>query len=74
MKRIIITTLALILLGCASVKHKKYSTTTSKDIIKSEYCLELIDGEFVKIHSHLSGKMYLTKIEHIQLVLKEDNL
>jgi len=74
MKRTMLAILALILLGCASIKHKKNATETDADTIQPEYCLELIDGEFVKIHSHLSGKMYLTRMENIQDVLLDDNI
>lgn len=64
---IIIGLIALVI----SIVH--VSTNTRTQTIKTEYCIELINQDKVKVHSHSTDRIYICDFGKIQEVLIIDN-
>jgi cytochrome oxidase Cu insertion factor (SCO1/SenC/PrrC family) len=75
-KTVLLLTLLIIVVSCNSVKHSKDNTEYHADKIKTEYCFELVDSKGrVKVHSHITGKVYLLdSVQLIYQVIESENL
>lgn len=63
-----------VLSSCKSVHHSSKSTGHDANTIHVEYELEIVDQEYCKIYSKLTGKVYLIELEKIHEVLEYDNI
>jgi len=64
----------MIVSSCSAVHHSPKSTGNDANTIHVEYELEIVDQEYCKIYSKLTGKVYLIELEKIHEVLEYDNI
>jgi hypothetical protein len=63
----------LIIIVFCLLSCKNDDVVISNDTIESEYCLEIIDQNKVKVHSHSTDIIYIITFDKVEDVLMLDN-